>query len=83
MVDSLFDGEAAGFAVALRSPGPIAEAAGQLFQQTELLGKEFVRQDANDPWRPDSRDWEDALADWLVRAETHRSLAPADDTDPA
>jgi hypothetical protein len=82
-VDSLFESEAASFVVALRSPGPMAEAAGQLFQQTELLDKEFVRQEPNDPWMPDPREWEEAVAEWLRRAEAYRSLAPIVVSDPA
>jgi hypothetical protein len=44
-------------AVALQSPGAIAEAAGALWRQTELLGRRFVRDEA-DPWTPDPADWD-------------------------
>jgi hypothetical protein len=76
-VGSANDFEALGFAVAVQSPGPIAKAAGALFQQTELLGKTFVR-DRADSWMPDPEEWEAMLADWQIRARDYAQLAHVD-----
>jgi hypothetical protein len=74
--------DVAAFAVALQSPGPIAEAAGALSQQTELLGKTFVRDDA-DPWAPDPEEWEAMIAEWQIRASNYADLAHVDRGDPS
>jgi len=70
-----FDG--LGLAVALQSPGRVAKAAGGLLQQTESLGKTFVRDEA-DPWMPNRWDWEAMLTDWHDRAQEYAVLAQVD-----
>jgi hypothetical protein len=73
--------DAAAFVVALQSPGRIAEAAGALSQQTELLGESFVRDDA-DPWMPDPNEWEAMIAEWQIRATNYADVAQIDRGDP-
>jgi hypothetical protein len=63
--------------LALQSPGPLAQAAGSLTQQTELLGTRFVRDHA-DPWVPDLGEWEAMLAEWQTRARDYAQLAHVD-----
>jgi hypothetical protein len=90
LVGSAQEFDALGLAVALQSPGPVAKAAGGLLQQTESLGKTFVRDEAG-PWIPDREDWEAALAEWHDRAREYAVLAqvdvpdstPDDSADPA
>jgi hypothetical protein len=74
--------EALVLAVALESPGAIAEAAGALWRQTELLGKRFVRDEA-DPWTPDPADWDAMLAEWQSRDLAYREVARLEDHDAA
>jgi hypothetical protein len=77
VVGDLTFGEAVAHVIAVHSPADLAQAASQLLAQTQLLGKEFVRQDMADPWMPDPTDWEEALADWDVRADAYRELEDA------
>ena len=66
--------EPLGLAVALQSPGAVAEAAGALWRQTELLGKTFVR-DEVDPSIPDPADWAAMLAEWQIRERAYLDVA--------
>jgi hypothetical protein len=80
VVRSSRDFDVLGLALALQSPGPLAQAAGSLTQQTELLGTRFVRDDA-DPWVPDLEEWEAMLAEWQTRARDYAQLAHVDRGD--
>ena len=66
--------------VALQSPGPVAEAAGALWRQTELIGKTFVRDEA-DPWIPDPADWASMLAEWQICETAYIDVARVDHRD--
>ena len=82
VVDPPYYGEAVAHVIALHSPAPIAKVADRLVKQTRLLGKEFVRQDPADPWVPNPREWDAALAEWLRRADDYlREAAIADAMD--
>lgn len=77
LVGSSLDFDGLVLVLALQSPGPLAQAAGSLTQQTKLLGTTFVRDEA-DPWVPDPEAWEAMFAEWQRRARDYAELAHLD-----